>query len=155
DGLTAMGATQFAIADLDGLTLGLEAGSLITLDATASGWGWFVDPTSVSGTAAAGMIDLLTVVSHELGHVAGFAHENSGVMQPTPEAGARELPPVGALIDPLAGGTAASSDGRATVSFAAGAVPATTAVAVVATALTVPSSVQAASAVFSLTAVDV
>src|SRR4051812_7427265 len=62
---------------------------MIQLDATASGAGWYVDPTpaedsefavSIGGTEhsagpdspAAGRIDLLTVVMHEMGHVLGL-----------------------------------------------------------------------------------
>jgi hypothetical protein len=50
---------------------------VVRLDATAAGFGWFVDPTPAndsefaSGKPPAGM-DLLTVVMHELGHEVGL-----------------------------------------------------------------------------------
>ena len=37
-------------------------------------------------------MDLLTVVMHEMGHVLGYEHEASGIMQDTLAAGVRELP---------------------------------------------------------------
>jgi hypothetical protein len=61
----------------------------VVLDTTAAGHGWFVDPTPLAdeefaatpqgallalpGSAADGHEDLLTVVLHELGHLAGLA----------------------------------------------------------------------------------
>jgi len=79
-------AWQFA--DLPGLLLGTASGTTILLDQNAAGFGWFVDPTPqfseeflqssatsflASGTSpAAGRVDLLTVMTHEVGHVLGF-----------------------------------------------------------------------------------
>ncbi len=79
---------QFAVSDLPGSYLGETEGNVIYLDANAAGNGWFVDPTPASNeefSASAGSqqlkavdpqaldrIDLLTVVEHELGHVAGL-----------------------------------------------------------------------------------
>jgi len=78
---------QFVINDLPGAEVGETDGNVIHLDPTAAGNGWFVDPTPASNeefSASAGTqqlqavdpraldrIDLLTVVEHELGHVAG------------------------------------------------------------------------------------
>ena len=56
-----------AIADLDGILLGIAGVDAITIDADAAGWGW---------TLAGGGIDLMTVVMHELGHVLGLAHDD-------------------------------------------------------------------------------
>ena len=87
--LAALPATTFSVADLSGNTIGKEgAPSHITIDVDAAGHGWFVDPTpsdnfefthalNAVGTdlltdptsAAAGHLDLLTTVSHEMGHV--------------------------------------------------------------------------------------
>lgn len=81
----------------------------IYLDASAAGWGWFVDATpflneEFSSSAlgqfdadffgpAAGQIDLLTVLLHELSHLLGEEHdEASPLMQPTLEPGERKLP---------------------------------------------------------------
>jgi hypothetical protein len=91
------------VADLDGLRLGQAFGNTITLDVNAAGHGWFLDPTpqdnsefhsvnppseirnpqspalllAAGDSAAAGHMDLLTVVPHELGHVLGLADDYS------------------------------------------------------------------------------
>jgi hypothetical protein len=92
--LAALGDVSVAIADLDGATLGLAAGNVVTIDADAAGHGWFVDVSpadssefrirldrNVFGAArsseAFGRMDLLTVVTHELGHVLGLDHDDA------------------------------------------------------------------------------
>jgi hypothetical protein len=90
--LAALHATSFSVADLSGNTIGEEASPAhITIDTDAAGHGWFIDPTpsdnfefthaanAVStdlftdpSNAAAGHLDLLTTVTHELGHVLGL-----------------------------------------------------------------------------------
>ena len=65
------------IADLDGLTLGFAEDRVIVLDRDAAGWGWSLDPRAA---VSAGRIDLLTVLVHELGHVLGLTHADSGLM---------------------------------------------------------------------------
>jgi hypothetical protein len=80
------------VANLPGTVLGEEsAPAHITIDIDAAGRGWFIDPTlgdnfefahtlNAAGTdlltdptnAAAGHFDLLTTVTHELGHVLGL-----------------------------------------------------------------------------------
>ncbi|MCY2987312.1 MAG: hypothetical protein NTY19_05530 [Planctomycetota bacterium] len=79
---------EFTVADLSGSKLGIATGAKVQLDQDAAGYGWFVDPTpsrdeefapangsqelqAVTPTAK-GRMDLLTVVEHELGHVAGL-----------------------------------------------------------------------------------
>jgi hypothetical protein len=88
--LALLEAVQYQIAPLDGGALGLTelGGTLVTLDATAAGYGWFLDPTPANDSEfgftatpqelwagpdspAFGRMDLLTVVEHELGHVLG------------------------------------------------------------------------------------
>jgi hypothetical protein len=80
---------QFVISDLPGSYLGETEGNRVYIDVNAAGNGWFVDPTpaldeefAASGSQqqlvavdprAANRIDLLTVVEHELGHVAGLS----------------------------------------------------------------------------------
>ena len=85
----------------------------IVLDVDAAGFGWYVDATpddnieftvdigdhmllAAGNSEAAGKIDLLTVVSHEIGHLLGFDHsEGSGgheLMDETLKAGVRLLP---------------------------------------------------------------
>jgi hypothetical protein len=79
------------VADLAGNTVGVQTAGHIVVDADAAGHGWFIDPTpsdnsefahaaNAAGTdlftdpsnAAAGHLDLLTTVSHEMGHVLGL-----------------------------------------------------------------------------------
>jgi hypothetical protein len=79
---------QFVVGDLPGSYLGETEGNRVYVDVNAAGNGWFVDPTPAadeefasSGSPqqlvaidpkAVDRIDLLTVVEHELGHVAGL-----------------------------------------------------------------------------------
>jgi uncharacterized repeat protein (TIGR01451 family) len=77
------------IANLPDGELGWELPGQIWIDATAAGWGW-----STGSTPAPGRMDLLTVVTHEVGHVLGFGDHAGGndVMSTTLEAGVRRLP---------------------------------------------------------------
>jgi hypothetical protein len=61
---------SYAIADLPGATLGLAGGNKITIDTDAAGHGWSLNPQSEIRNSKS--IDLLSVVMHELGHVAGL-----------------------------------------------------------------------------------
>ncbi|MBR1036819.1 hypothetical protein JQ593_08100 [Bradyrhizobium viridifuturi] len=89
--LALLHAATFSIADLSGQIVGQEGAGHITIDTDAAGRGWFIDPTpadnfefthavNAAGTdlltdpssAAAGHLDLLTTVVHELGHVLGL-----------------------------------------------------------------------------------
>ena len=86
--LAKMAQTQIVVRDLTGSHLGETAGDRIYIDSNAAGHGWFVDSTpasdeefSASGNSkrlsatdprAVDHIDLLTVVEHELGHIAGL-----------------------------------------------------------------------------------
>jgi parallel beta-helix repeat protein len=80
------------VADLPGSQLGLATLDTIFIDLDAAGHGWFVDPTPeadeefIPGAAGAlraidpravDRIDLLTVVSHELGHAMGLEDADS------------------------------------------------------------------------------
>jgi hypothetical protein len=83
---------RYQIETLGGGILGLTVlgSSVVTLDATAAGYGWFVDPNvggdsafgsavtsaelrAAPGSPAFNRMDLLTVVEHELGHVLGLS----------------------------------------------------------------------------------
>ena len=89
--LAALHATTFSVANLGGNTIGEETPGHIVIDTSAAGHGWYIDPTpsdnseftnaqNAAGTdlltdpsnAAAGHMDLLTAVTHELGHVLGL-----------------------------------------------------------------------------------
>jgi len=101
------GAPTFLISDLADGILGWTDGSTITLDLDAAGHGWFVDTTprdavefslylgtdhlgAVPGSAAAGAMDLLTVLLHEIGHWAGYDHDaGMALMAPVLGAGQR------------------------------------------------------------------
>src|SRR5207245_9031697 len=97
---SSLPVTDVRISILGGTTLGLASGNTIWLDDNAAGWGWFVDPTpgedseftTPGNQGEQHRMDLLTVVMHEMGHVLGYEHEATGVMQDTLSAGVRELP---------------------------------------------------------------
>jgi hypothetical protein len=94
--LAALAAITFTVNDLSGDIIGEQTPGHITIDTNAAGHGWFVDPTpndnsefthaqNAGGTdlltdpsnAAAGHLDLLTAVTHELGHVLGLDDETA------------------------------------------------------------------------------
>ena len=94
------------VADLSGLTLARSNGSSLELDIDAAGNGWYVDRTPYTdeefiyqpGEAdltakphsdAYGRIDLLTVITHELGHLLGFDHGSYPFMSETLQVGMR------------------------------------------------------------------
>jgi hypothetical protein len=80
--------TRFVVADLQDAYLGKAQSNVIYLDANAAGHGWFVDSTPMDDNEfshsignhslqtldplAVDRIDLLSVVEHELGHIAGL-----------------------------------------------------------------------------------
>jgi hypothetical protein len=107
-----LSGVTIGLADLPGLALAQTNGKAILIDRDAAGMGWFVDSTpyddsefqkSLGGDAlratgdspARGRADLLTVVMHELGHVAGLDHvQGNGfdLMSPSLANGLRLLP---------------------------------------------------------------
>ncbi len=88
DQIRRLQQVQFVITDLPGSDLGRASLGTIYLDADAAGYGWFVDATphrseefraigpgdqlNAVDSRAVDRIDLFTVVSHELGHIAGL-----------------------------------------------------------------------------------
>jgi hypothetical protein len=103
---------QFQIVDLPDNLLGLTVGNTIRIDVDAAGYGWFVEKYEGQRTKDEGRttgdeaildlrpspfvlrpsVDLLTVVMHELGHVLGLDHHESGLMDDTLSWGARWMP---------------------------------------------------------------
>ena len=98
-------------ADLTGSALGQTNASGITLDTNAAGYNWFIDTTPAdnseflptsnpnewvakAGSAAAGKMDMLSVLLHEYGHALGINHsaDPNDYMGTTLTAGVRRLP---------------------------------------------------------------
>ena len=90
--LQALSQLQIAVGSLPDGVLGLATPGRITLDRDASGFGWFMDATphdssefhafghdaqlAFVNSAAFGRMDLLTAVTHEMGHHLGFGHSH-------------------------------------------------------------------------------
>ena len=117
DSLGAPDRFTVRIVDLPGTTLGQVQGDTLYVDEVGAGLGWFVDPTprddheflvesspteffATLGSSAYGQFDLLTVVTHEVGHLIGLEHTHGAgeIMAPTLEAGVRITPPTNASV---------------------------------------------------------
>jgi hypothetical protein len=133
-GQVALDQVTFQIVNFGDLTLGRAIGASVLIDLDAAGWGWFVDATpcndvefglglsdvermALATSPAFGRMDLLTVVTHELGHVLGFndLDPNAGaLMSGNLDAGTRRLndstpdSPRLVQMDRVPGGEAAS-----------------------------------------------
>jgi hypothetical protein len=99
------------VGNLGTSILGLEAANTITINQTAAGFNWYVNANSghgpssrltgpggeavaAPGSPAAGEVDLLTVLEHELGHVIGLSDnsEAGDLMDITLGLGVRRSP---------------------------------------------------------------
>ncbi len=116
-GMAALDSANFQIADLGATKLALTSGNTIWISSNAAGYSWYVDPTTgggsafgvpvngheftaASGSPAADKMDLLTVVTHELGHILGLGEFGVGdVMTQVLESGTRRLPTTGDLAN--------------------------------------------------------
>jgi hypothetical protein len=87
--LAAMSQALVHIAALPTRYLGEEAGGQVWISPNADGWGW-----STGATPAPTRMDLLSVLTHELGHVLGLGDSANGrdVMGETLSPGVRRLP---------------------------------------------------------------
>ncbi len=107
--LAILNGITVQVGDLPNNLIGGTIGDTIYIDSSADGWGWFIDPTggnsdfsatslpgvltAIPGSAAAGHMDLLSTVLHEMGNAMGFP-EDSGqdVTGNVLDPGERRLP---------------------------------------------------------------
>lgn len=100
---------KIGVADLPGATLAQTRGQTILIDTSAADYGWFIDLTPSDNeefaldagegrlladatSVAFGRMDLLTVLTHEIGHVLGLSHDSDlAVMTETLPSGQRVL----------------------------------------------------------------
>jgi hypothetical protein len=128
-GWQAAGASATQVALLDGVQahiaalpnshLGEEAVGEIWISPNAGGWGWYIDTSPAAnqafpatpGSPASGKMDLLSVVSHELGHALGLqdSENTQDVMGETLAPGVRRLPTTNDVLASGVEPTAASS----------------------------------------------
>jgi hypothetical protein len=95
--VSGLDQVQFQVAPLPGSLLGQTYQRTVWIDPSAHGYGWYINASPSSNAAfteitgwdefqampnspAYGHVDLLTVVTHELGHVLGFASIDPGTL---------------------------------------------------------------------------
>jgi len=109
--LRRLESVQVEVGNLGTSILGLEAAGVITINQTAAGENWYVNASAGSsrafglagpggeevagpGSPAAGEVDLLTVLEHEMGHVVGLSDNGQAgdLMDTTLGVGVRREP---------------------------------------------------------------
>jgi len=125
--LAMLNGITIEVGDLPDNMIGATVGDMIVIDPTAAGWGWFVDATpgdnsefatrlndsailANGDSPAAGRMDLLSTVLHEMGNVMGFAEDlGEDVTGMVLSAGERRLPVADAPIPVFPGAAATIS----------------------------------------------
>jgi hypothetical protein len=113
---SVLAGVTIVITDLPGSQLAGVAGNVLLVDADATGYGWYLNTsdddftstgdnelTANANSAAAGRVDLLAALSHELGDLLGLEHDDSapGLMNDELALGIRRTPSAydAALVD--------------------------------------------------------
>jgi hypothetical protein len=114
--VSRLAAAPYTVGPLTGGLLGWtdEADGRVVLSADAAGYGWFLDSVPAAGprsggaapgsSPAAGQMDLLTVVLHEMGHLAGLpdragAADGGDLMADTLATGVRRTQALDTLFE--------------------------------------------------------
>lgn len=91
-------SVTFRVTDLGGNVLATQIGNVLWIDQTAAGYGWYLDATPYDDTDDNfhGQVDLLSVLFHEWGHLAGEEHSEveTDWMWESLVPGVRRLPDV-------------------------------------------------------------
>ena len=135
--LATLAAITFTVADLGGNAVGEHSAGHIVIDKDAAGHGWFVDSTPSDNSefayaenaartdlsadptsAAAGHLDLLTAVAHEMGHEleledSAAAADAHNLMYGNLVDGERRLPGTADVPQPTAGPLQAQANAQA------------------------------------------
>jgi hypothetical protein len=101
--LAALAAVEYAVTDLSGAQLGLASprANRIWIDRDGAGRGWSMSTGPSSLIPHPSSFDLLTAVMHELGHIAGYDHDDEiagDLMKATLRAGDSSTDAVDALF---------------------------------------------------------
>jgi hypothetical protein len=101
--LAALRTVDYALADLSGAQLGLASpgANRIWIDRDGAGRGWNASGQPSSFIPHPSSFDLLTAVMHELGHIAGYDHDDEiagDLMKATLRAGDSSTDAVDALF---------------------------------------------------------
>ena len=101
--LAALATVETTIADLSGAQLGLASpgAGRIWIDRDGAGRGWHTPGQPSSLIPQPSSFDLLTAVMHELGHIAGYDHEDEiagDLMKATLRAGESSTDARGRLV---------------------------------------------------------